>query len=918
MVPSGTVTFLFTDIEGSTAMWDNSPDAMTVALSRHDELLTAAMEAAGGYVFSTGGDGYATAFRSARDAVNAAVLAQRAVYEQRWDPRTPMRVRMGIHTGVADERAGNYFGAAVSKAARICAAACGGQVVLSAASADLVGDREWELVDTGLHNLAGFDRVEHLYRLIVSGVADVDAPLRTERARRVGNLPQRQARLIGRDDDLADVSSLVTEEPIVTLVGPGGVGKTRLAVAAGQRLGGSSLFPDGVWLVELAHVAAEHDVATAIVSVLRLRLSANRVSAASIADALGNQHRCIILDNCEHVLDAAADVVAVLADRCPSLRLLMTSREALGVDGERVKRVRPLAVLSSLGRSEAATLFCERVEGPLGRFDPTEAELVLVDEICGRLEGLPLAVELAAARVPTLGLGAVHERLGDVLNVLTRRRGEPRQQSLRATVAWSRNLLSADEQLVLDRLSVFTGSFDLDAASAVAADVGGRLEDHVASLVEKSLLSLHAHESPARYSSLEVVRQYGLEQLAERGEVLAARRRHLAHFTNRVAVADAGLCGADELRWHRALLAEFGNVRSAVRFAIEIDDADAARELLRSLHRWSSSRMQLEVGEWVDEVLGMESVTGDPATAVLMATSANFADMRSDWTTARRTIADAFEQERRYGPAPEPWVADIANALAQSAGEAEFESTLALLRARIPEDEYWQIYIANREGGRLAGRLFDRDTWAEQVDTTVARLRETVMRAERYGNPGLVARALGGLGVALRLADPEEAIATVELALAIGSELGLERLVSDTAQDLGMLLSTVGRHVDALSLLQPILLEHRRSGSLGTAWLTSTATWDALLAFGYLELVCTHLGLFRSKLNRAPNYAEPLFVSDSIRRNLEEQLGPTEMNRLLASGKNFELAIAVDQAVDAIDEVLARSDAELFPEPQHP
>ena len=339
MIPGGTVTFLFSDIEQSTALWDRSPAPMQTSLRRHDELLRSAFERSGGYIFATGGDGYGVAFRSATDAVEAAVAVQQAIVAEPWPTKAVIRVRIGLHTGTAEERDGDYFGAAVSRAARIAAAARATQIVASAATAALIADTRWACIDLGSHALKGLARPEPLYAVVAPGVDTVDLPLRTDRDV-PGNLPDVRVSLIGRASELQRLERVIGKDQLVTLVGVGGVGKTVLALAAAQAA--SATFTDGAWLVELGELTSPDEVAPTFAAVLQLRLPSGGDVSQAIGAALGRQQRLLVLDNCEHVIDAVAQVVEAIVAHCPNVAILTTSRELLGLDGECAVAVGPL------------------------------------------------------------------------------------------------------------------------------------------------------------------------------------------------------------------------------------------------------------------------------------------------------------------------------------------------------------------------------------------------------------------------------------------------------------------------------------------------------------------------------------------------------------------------------------------------
>jgi predicted ATPase/class 3 adenylate cyclase len=485
--PSGTVTFLFTDIEDSTALWERFPSAMADVLAHHDALLREAIARHGGYVFGTAGDGFGAAFASAPEAVAAAVDAQRSLASTAWPHDVAVRVRMGLHTGTATQRGGDYVGSAVNRAARVAAIGRGGHVLMSAASADLVADEGWTMVDLGRYHLQGLDRPERIVRLDAPGLPVVARALRARREA-AGNLPHPTTRLIGRHDEVGRLVDLLGAHRLVTVTGPGGAGKTRLALAAARVVADERA--GGTWFVELGELQDAADVPAAVATTLSLQPAAGADHAASTVAALTDQQALLVLDNCEHVLDGVVPLLTALESRCAGLTVLATSREALGLAHEIRFDLYPLGLERAGRSSDAIELFRERATAVRGTFQPSNEDLEVIDEICCRLDGLPLAIELAAARLSAMSLAELRSNLNDGFGLLTPRRGvTARQQSLRATVAWSYDLLTDVEQSLFDQLSVFGADFGPSAARAVGSQLAVPADDLLRSLVDKSLLT---------------------------------------------------------------------------------------------------------------------------------------------------------------------------------------------------------------------------------------------------------------------------------------------------------------------------------------------------------------------------------------------------------------------------------------------
>ena len=506
------MTFLFTDVEGSTRLWEHDRESMRDALERHDRVLRAAITAHGGVVFATGGDGFAVAFARAADALAAAVAAQAELAAG--DGAVPIRVRMGVHTGEALEREGDYFGPAVNRAARLMAAAHGGQVLCSAISAGLAAESLPEgcaLLDLGVHRLRDLSAPEHVHQLAVDGSREEFPAIRSLDAF-PSNLPVLATGFVGRDHDLREVLKTLVEARVVTLTGVGGVGKTRLALqAAAEAL---PRFRDGAWLVDLGGVGSPDAVPGSVASALGVQAAPGTSVAASIESFVRSKQLLLLLDNCEHLLAPVAKLVEWIVQGAPDVRVLATSREGLGVMGEFLRAVPPLDVpapgnpVDMIASASSVRLFVERAQQASTTFEFGFDQAEPIAELCRRLDGIPLAIELAAARVPAMTPAEITAHLDRRFRLLTggRRSAVSRHQTLRNTIDWSYQLLERDEQGVLDRLAVFAGSFDLAAAEAVAAEgVVDRLDvlDLLARLVAKSLLAAEPRGITTRYRLLD-------------------------------------------------------------------------------------------------------------------------------------------------------------------------------------------------------------------------------------------------------------------------------------------------------------------------------------------------------------------------------------------------------------------------------
>ncbi len=589
-LPSGTVTLLFTDIEGSTQHWEEQRAAMPEALRRHDELLRSAIEAHGGHVFKTWGDAFCAAFARPSEAVAAAAEAQRWLSREDWSAVGGLAVRMALHSGAADERDGDYFGPVVNRVARLLAIAHGGQTIVSGVTAlQLRGllAGHTELRDLGEHRLKDLIESEHVWQLLVPGLPEAFPPLQSLGSL-PNNLPRQVTPLIGRDEVLAEVESLVQEHPLVTLVGTGGVGKTRLALQTGADLLDGSA--DGVWIIELAPLSDGALIVNAIAATFGLREQANRSLLKVILQYLRPRHLLLILDNCEHLIEEVVKIADAILRAAPEVRILATSREPLRITAEHVYRVPSLAVPSAdaLTSDEALqygaiALFAERARASDAKFTLSNENATIVADICRRLDGVALAIELAAARVRMLPPRQLAQKLDERFRVLIggSRTALPRQQTMRALIDWSHDLLSEPEQRLFRRLAIFVGGWTLDAAEAVCTDdTLDALDaiDLLSSLVDKSLVVAEAET--ARYGLLESTRAFALEKLEQSGEREALMRRH-AQWAADLGDRAYEACLAIPMLQRRAQFdPEFENARVAIDWALSRDEILLAARIL--------------------------------------------------------------------------------------------------------------------------------------------------------------------------------------------------------------------------------------------------------------------------------------------------------------------------------------------------
>jgi len=698
-------TFLMTDIEGSTRLWEEQSAAMGVALQAHDALLRAAVEDAGGTVVKTTGDGLLAAFDRPEAALVAAVDGQRALDGQAWPATGPLRVRMAIHAGSAEVRDGDFFGPTLNRVARLMATGHGGQVLVSSSTTALVAGAlppASELIDLGTVRLRDLDQPEHVFQLVAAGLRREFPPLRAL-ADHPTNLRPPVTSFVGREHELAELDSLMTASRLVTLVGFGGTGKTRLLIQAAT--GALDRYPDGAWLVELAPISDPDLVVAEIGRVLGVQLQPGRSPIEPIIDALRVRALLLLLDNCEQVIEAAAGTVERLLGSCPSLRVLASSRERLGIDGEAVFAVPSLALPDAAGdapaghgiegvadddavegaaRSEAVRLFVDRATATLPSFtlDPTNVRAVV--DICRRLDGIPLALELAAARINVLSPGEIARGLDDRFRLLTsgRRTATPRQRTLQGLIDWSWDLLDDEDQRLLRRLAVFAGGWTLDAAAVITGDRDDPAEppagasrmatlDGLQRLVDRSLVVV-SHDAATRYGMLETIREYADDRLEERGEVAELRTRHLAHFRRLAVDAEAGLEGPDMVACLARLDAEVDNLRAALDWAFETD-TQAALEMAVGLSVYWNVRLTGSEGfDRMNQAVDLARhwrAAGEPSTVAARS------------ALSARVLSHAAQVVASYTGRPaDPALTEEAAAMAREAGDpAVLAGTLAML-----------------------------------------------------------------------------------------------------------------------------------------------------------------------------------------------------------------------------------------------
>jgi predicted ATPase/class 3 adenylate cyclase len=820
-----TFTFLFTDIEGSTALLRRLRESLYAqVLADHRSLIRSGLTAHGGREVDNQGDGLFAVFSSPSACLAAVIDMQRALAAHAWPAGERVRVRMGIHTGEASTTGTGLVGLDVHRAARVAAVGYGGQVLLSEAAATLVRDSlpaQAALTDLGVHRLKDLGRPEHIFQLQAPGLQTEFPPLRSlGNPALLNNLPAQLSTFIGRDRELSEVRALAESSRMVTLTGAGGCGKTRLSLRlAAEMLDGTG---DGVWLVELAAVSDPDAVPSAISGALGIAPQVGRAALEALLDALGPQDLLIVLDNCEHLIDACAKTADALLRRCPRAHLVATSREPLGITGETIYRVPSLSLPASGGpgsvtpkSSDAVALFVDRARAQGAGLTVNEETVPVIVSICRRLDGLPLAIELAAARLRSLSLDGLHDRLDQRFRLLTggSRTALPRQQTLRATVDWSYSLLNGTEQMLLRRLSVFAETFDLDAAEAVCGfgDIAVfDVAEVLGALVDKSLVVAEPAGGALRYRLLETIRQFAAERLAEAGEdeAVAVAAAHGRHYLSVAEAAVPHLRGSDQGRWFARLDADHANLRRATRYASSVPDGtEQVLRLAVALDRYWMGRSRNRDGlALLTPVLERPDARTDPllfGRALVVAASVSRV---SDIASAQRYGERAVELGRQLDDSRLLIQAlAILSSACYFAGEAERGRPLgqeAVERARPLADD---VLLAEA----LSGYLMCIDL----IDPVLAwnLFNEAIACTQRSGDQLFACILHNNAGVhALRVGDIPAARTYLEAAAQAAQATGENS--DNVSINLGWVRRLDGDHDGARSSFETALRMSRRSG----------------------------------------------------------------------------------------------------------
>ncbi len=885
-LPAGTVTFLFTDIEGSTALWEAHGEDMRSALARHDSLMRAAVAERGGVVFKHTGDGLGCAFADAGAAVRAAVDAQVALATEDWAPLDAVRARMGLHTGAADPEGGDYHAPAVNRAARIGDAGRGGQILASSATLALADDALDDLggvVDLGEHELPGLDRPVALHQ-ILHPVVDEDQPALRAAPRLVGNIPAPPGELVGREDALADLAERLQPGAVVTLTGVGGVGKTSLALAAARAA--APLHAGGAWWVELAPVSDADRIDEAALAALGVARAAGVDARATLRGWADGAPRLLVLDNCEHLLGAVADLVADLHVACADLAVLATSREPLAAPAEEVVPVRSLAPPSGDDDptgAPAVTLFLARARDGGSVIEPEDLPTVV--DICRRLDGIPLAIELAAARTRSMGVADIARRLDERFRLLAgrRRAAVERHQTMRAALDWSYRLLEPAAQVLFDRLSVFVAPFSLEAAEAVAADdevAEPEVMDLLADLVDKSMVMTTPHEGSTRYHLLETLRQLGEEHVAERDEVDVLARRHadwVVAEMDEVSILDGE--GAARARW--GLLVE--DLRAAAHWALATGGPADAAVLLEPGLLVGATDTRFDMADVATTILEAGLEDADPGAGAVFTYIAGqhmaAGDLAAAEAFARRAVA-AVGPESRPGAL---WCySTLSRALAvtgrlEEAMEVIDDWTQWCVRLGLPQAfplasaAMLVAYAGDRERARA---LVDDAFAAADLSSGVSGMLWFVRAEVRWPS------------------EPDAALADYREAWRRSPDGSLGRLSALVGES--SLLARSGDTDAALAGFQQILLNGRDRSLIGT-WVGVRNLVDLLVRLGEDEPAALLHGKLVAGTDGRPTDDQETAIDE-----LRSRLGGGTFADLVARGAALTTLEAIDLALDTV------------------
>ncbi|MFO1311553.1 MAG: tetratricopeptide repeat protein [Burkholderiales bacterium] len=906
-------TLLFTDIEGSTRLWAEEPGRMGPALARHDEILRSAVESNRGAIVKTTGDGVYAAFDDPLDGLHAALSIQRSLADPSATSDLPIRVRCALDAGVVEHRDGDYFGTTVNRAARIMSAAHGGQVLVSQSAADLAAGRlpaGAALRDLGTIRLRDLGSPVRVHQLVHADLRQDFPALRSLEAT-PNNLPQQMTSFVGREREIAEACALLGRSRLVTIVGPGGIGKTRLSLQVASN--SLDAFPDGVWFVELASIHDPGLVPKSIAQVLGLQEDASTPTVQAVCAHAAPRRLLLVLDNCEHLVDACASLADALLRAAPQARLLASSREALNVAGEQSYPLPTLALpdpessVADTARSDAGRLFVERARLRQPAFALSERNVKVVAQICARLDGIPLAIELAAARVGSLTVETIAERLHDRFRLLTggSRTALPRQQTLRALIDWSYDLLGAAEKTLFARLSVFAGGWTLPAAEEICADSDFPPEDVIdtlTSLAGKSLVAVDGNGE--RYRMLETIRDYARNRLEERGESAALRERHCEYFVSLAEEAESHLEGVeDQPAWLARLEAEHDNLRAALAWSLEAaDGSEADLRLTGALYRFWAHRGHAREGlQWCEAATARSAgKPGTPAGLKAMLAWGTLAWRLGDITAARSLLERALAMSRSLGDRRREGrvLSNLGGVAIHQADEAAAQGFLE--QAVVIHRETGNAALEARSLNNLAALAISRGRFAESE----APLERALALSRELRNPMEEATAMSHLGyLAMRRGELAEAKALHERALATARAFGVREFEVEEVCQLGRTALAQGDGATARAHFRGAIAASKEIGNqreIAVCLETLTALMVHEKEWAIAARLCGATDALRAAIATPRAYGEREMYDETVTQ-CRRALGEAGATDAIAAGRASSSDDAVSLAMEWID-----------------
>ena len=917
-------TFLFTDLENSTKLWERDAKEMDPLMARHDAILTDVILKSNGQIVKTTGDGFHAMFDSAHESIAAALEGQRQLYALTVpDSQIPIKVRMGLHTGESEARNGDFFGPTVNRAARMMDIAHGGQILASGVTAALAKDSlpaEVTLLDKGQHRLKGIASLEHVYQIAGPDLPTEFPPLRSL-AMFKHNLPRQLTSFIGRENELVNIKRLLMETRLLTLLGPGGTGKTRLMLQAAEEA--IDLYPDGVWMVELAPLTNPNKIPDRVAAALNLQEQPERAIIETLFDYLRQKELLLLLDNVEHLIRECAIFVEELLERCPDVSVLVTGREALFIAGETTLQIPSLSLpinlkqlsLEEVRQSEGVQLFLERACTIRPEFEVSEQNAATIVDIVKRLDGIPLALELAAARLRMLTVEQISERLNDRFRLLTggHRTALPRQQTLQALIDWSWNLLEEDEHVLLRRLSVFSGGWSLSVAQEVVGfdpldefSVFELLEQ----LINKSVVNVeYPTEGKARYSLLESIRQYARDKLFEAGEGETLRNRHADYYVRFAEESEPHYVRADMMKWVKRIEQELENFRAAITCSLEKHPELALRISGSLLYKQGHWIQYSEAKSWLNAAISKNRESfenGDPKVPPEYFVKgliglATVYSIYSDHPPAMKLINEAFQLSETHQlwrhhvraiimktvvlangagtPTTPEWLQQIEKALALTI-EHNYEVERAYL-------EYLMAYV---------------HAWANEFEKAMPYYKKALELSAEINNPflnGEVYRAQAQL--AILQGDLDLAAEAFQKASDNFSAINDKRFALISQSDKAHILRRAGRIEDAIPIYREAILKWQEQTNV--AALAHQLECFAFMAIskGQYETAAKMLGKAReTRLTQASENTNELEIEELAQAldKLAEELGEAGRDTSMQEGENFSLDEAVRFALE--------------------